>query len=309
MARVLAWIARQGRYALLVGLGLGMAFPGLAIAMRPTIEPLVVFLLFLAVLRLGPLGLKEGLKGAKQAVLAAIGLQMALPVGAILILGALGLLTHPVALGVVLMLSAPPITGSPHLAAMAGVDPAPALHQLVVGTLLLPLTALPVFWLIPDFGDFANVVRAVLGLLAMICLAGLLALGLGRFGVVKDTPQNKTAIDAAVAITLGAVVIGLMSAMGPALHENPVGLAMMIAVAFGVNAFLQIGAYWMARGLNRQAMAPAMGIVAGNRNIAILLGVLPTDLAATLLLFIGCYQFPMYLTPILFGRLYKQGNV
>jgi hypothetical protein len=46
-------------------------------------------------------------------------------------------------------------------------------------------------------------------------------------------------------------------------------------------------------------------IIAGNRNVALFLAALPAAQTEPLLLFIGCYQIPMYLTPLLFGRLYK----
>ena len=50
-----------------------------------------------------------------------------------------------------------------------------------------------------------------------------------------------------------------------------------------------------------------ISIVAGNRNIALFLVALPAEITNPLLIFIGCYQVPMYLTPILMRRLYGQG--
>ena len=46
-----------------------------------------------------------------------------------------------------------------------------------------------------------------------------------------------------------------------------------------------------------------MAVVAANRNVALFLGVLPPALVADLLLFIGCYQIPMYLTPLILPAL------
>jgi len=43
---------------------------------------------------------------------------------------------------------------------------------------------------------------------------------------------------------------------------------------------------------------PGTSIVAGNRNIALFLIVLPPEVAGPLMIFIGCYQIPMYLTPM-----------
>jgi len=47
-------------------------------------------------------------------------------------------------------------------------------------------------------------------------------------------------------------------------------------------------------------------IVAGNRNIALFLVAMSPDQAEPLLIFLGCYQVPMYLTPILMARLYRK---
>ena len=58
----------------------------------------------------------------------------------------------------------------------------------------------------------------------------------------------------------------------------------------------------------KELLGVLAGIVAGNRNIALFLSVLPQATADELLLFIGCFQIPMYLTPILLGRFYQPRN-
>ncbi len=300
----LAWLARHGRYALVAGLVAGLLLPALAEAMRPLIAPLVVFSLFLAMLRIGPEGLRAGLGQLRTAVVITLILQVALPLAAIALFSGLGWLGHPLVLGVVLMLAAAPITGSPHIAVMIGADPQPALRQLLLGTAILPLTALPVFLLIPAFGGPAEIIMAVAGLLAMIAVAGGAAFALRTFGVVHEGPHTRDAIDSLAALTLAIVVIGLMSAVGPALRMASPAFWAAMAAAFAANFALQIVAARLAR-REKPLEAPAIGIVAGNRNIALFLGVLPADLAATLLLFIGCYQIPMYLTPLLLGRVLR----
>lgn len=47
-------------------------------------------------------------------------------------------------------------------------------------------------------------------------------------------------------------------------------------------------------------------IYAGNRNIAPFLFVLQKEVAAPLMIFVGCYQIPMYLTPVLVPRLQRR---
>jgi ACR3 family arsenite transporter len=298
------FLSRHGKLVLIAGLIAGAGLPELAQALRPFIAPMIVSLLFLAVLRLGPAGLRAGMNGMHRAAGVALILQLALPVSAALAFAALGILAHPLAMGVILVLAAAPITGSPNITLMAGGDPAPALQQLVVGTALLPLTVIPVFWLMPAFGSPVAVARAALELLGLIALAGGAALALRHFRIVPGTQNALDAMDGLAALLLGLVVIGLMSAIGPAILDDRRDLLFAMLVVFALNVPLQMATSLFARGADPQS-APALGVVAGNRNIALFLSVLPAQTADQLLLFIGCFQVPMYVTPFLLARWYR----
>lgn len=298
------FLSSHGKLVLIAGLIAGAGLPELAQALRPFIAPMIVSLLFLAVLRLGPAGLRAGMNGMHRAAGVALILQLALPVSAALAFAALGILAHPLAMGVILVLAAAPITGSPNITLMAGGDPAPALQQLVVGTALLPLTVIPVFWLMPAFGSPVAVARAALELLGLIALAGGAALALRHFRIVLGTQNALDAMDGLAALLLGLVVIGLMSAIGPAILDDRRDLLFAMLVVFALNVPLQMATSLFARGADPQS-APALGVVAGNRNIALFLSVLPAQTADQLLLFIGCFQVPMYVTPFLLARWYR----
>ena len=57
--------------------------------------------------------------------------------------------------------------------------------------------------------------------------------------------------------------------------------------------------------LGYSELAVPIGIVAGNRNIALFLIALPIMQSEQLLIFLGCYQIPMYLTPIIMRSVYR----
>ena len=78
-----------------------------------------------------------------------------------------------------------------------------------------------------------------------------------------------------------------------------------LAIAFGVNFVIQIGVAMLLRYLGKPRIAVPLAVIAGNRNIALFLTALPVAVTDPLLLFIGCYQIPMYLTPILLGRFFR----
>lgn len=302
---VLAALARHGRLVLIAGLLAGILSPDLALMLRPAIAPMIVALLFLAVLRLGPQGLKEGMKGLNRAAMLAIAFQLVMPLCAAGIFSMFGVLAHPLASGTVLVLAGAPITGSPNITLMTGGDPAPALRQLVIGTVMLPLTVLPVFLVMPAFGSSLAVGRAALELLALILLAGGVAIALRKTGLVSGSARSYLAMDGLAALLLGLVVIGLMSAIGPALLADRPAFFAALAVAFALNISIQLITSRLVARANPKA-APAIGIGAGNRNSALFLSVLPLATADELLLFIGCFQIPMYLTPLLLAGWYRR---
>ena len=302
----LAHAARHGRLVLVGGLALGAVAPALAHALEPLIVPLIGALLLLAALRVGPRGARVARGDLAAGALRAFLLQTALPLAALGLFALAGLEPGPLGTGIVLALAASPITGSPGLAILSGADPGPALRQLALGTALLPLTVLPVLWLLPVSPEPGAALAGALRLLVLIATcagAGLLLRGLvPRLG----RPDAVAAVDGLTAIVMALIVVGLMAAVGPALLSGEAWTALLAALA--LNLGLQAAGWAAARRLGAGRAAPAYGIVAGNRNLAVLLGALPPEAAADLLLFVGCYQVPMYLTPVLMGRLYRRAG-
>lgn len=302
----LATAARHGRLVLVLGLAAGIALPGLALAMRPWIGEMVAGLLFLAALRVGPKQAVGALGDLGASVGLAVLFQVVLPLAAIALFAVTGMTGAAIATFFVLMLAAAPVTGSPNLTIMSGNDPAPALRQIVVGTALLPLTVVPVFWLTPSFGRAGDVLAAAGGLMALIALATGAAFLL-RATVLKNPSERAVrSIDGVSAIAMAVVVIGLMSAVGPAMRETPLIFAGLLLLVCAVNFTIQIVVATLARRAGHDGRAAALGIVAGNRNVALFLTVLPAETVDPILLLIGCYQIPMYLTPAVLGRFYRR---
>ncbi|MBX9451037.1 MAG: hypothetical protein KL801_04065 [Mesorhizobium sp.] len=306
MHAFLAAAARHGRLVLVLGLAAGIALPDLALAMRPWIAGMIASLLFLAALRVGHRQAVGALGDLGASVGLATVLQVVLPISAILLFAVLGLSGAALATFFVLMLAAAPVTGSPNLAIMTGNDPAPALRQIVVGTALLPLTVLPVFWLSPAFGEARAVLTAAGGLMALIVAATGSAFVLRAYWLRNPSERTIQSIDGLSAIAMAVVVIGLMSAVGPAIRQTPLTFAGVLALVCAVNFLLQVVAATLARRAGFARRAAAIGIVAGNRNVALFLTVLPQETIDPILLFIGCYQIPMYLTPAILGRFYRR---
>lgn len=298
----LALAARHGRLLLIAGLAAGVALPGVAIAMKPFLPEMVALLLFMAALRIGPRQALGAGRDLPVTGLVALVFQLVLPVVAILVAAAFGASHTAAVTALVLMLSASPISGSPNLALMTGNDPAPALRLLILGTAILPVTVLPVFWLLPELGSAGEVVTASGRLMAVILLSAGAAFLIR--GMLPREPGDQTilALDGLSALAMAVIVIGLMSAVGPALAGDPARLALWLGFAFAANFGMQVITALVCRATPLRNYGAAFPIIAGNRNIALFLVALPASITDPLLLFIGCYQVPMYLTPVLLAR-------
>ncbi|MEZ5873069.1 MAG: hypothetical protein R3D32_14755 [Nitratireductor sp.] len=296
--------ARHGRGMLVAGLIAGMVLPDLALAMRPWLQELVAALLFVTALRIGPKQALGAVRDLPAITLVALIYQLALPLALALVLLATGLSDYRLATALVLMLSASSISGAPSLAILTGHDPAPALRILVIGTALLPLTVLPVFAVLPAFAGADQILGSAGRLFAVIALASATAFAIRGFVLKNPERETIAALDGLSAIAMAIVVVGLMSSVGPALLNEPVELLPWLAAAFIANFGMQILAALTLRLTPLHDQHVPLAIVAGNRNIALFLVALPASLTDPLLLFIGCYQIPMYLTPILLRRFY-----
>ena len=193
------------------------------------------------------------------------------------------------------------MTGAPNFAIMNGADPAPAMRLLVIGTALFPVLVLPVFWLLPQLGG-AEGLRASMILVFVILASVGSGFALRRVFDGQIGQVEERALDGVTAIALAVIVVGLISALGPLLRENPFRLAGWVIAVFCLNIGLQVAVFYMYRGPARVALS----MIAGNRNVALFLIALPEHVIEPLLIFIGCYQIPMYLTPLIMKPLHDR---
>ncbi len=290
---------------MVAGLVAGLLLPGLAEPMRPLLPPLVALLLFLTVLRIEPSVLLGSFTDLRQVVTAVAGFQILLPMFVLIIGFSGGWTGSSIFLALLIMVAAPSIAGSPNMCLMMGYPAEHALRLLVVGTAILPLTAFPIFALLPELGDLSFVLQAVFRLFLTIALATLAAIAL-RWSFLR-TPSRTTLqnIEGLGTITLAVFVIGLMPSLSATALVNPAVALFWIALACAVNFGAQIISFLLTRTRIPAEQAAAVSLIAGNRNIAIFFVALPPEVTGPIMVFIGAYQIPMYLTPIVMRRLYR----
>ncbi|WP_227270769.1 hypothetical protein [Roseobacter weihaiensis] len=291
--------------ALIIGLVAGLALPGLAAALQPWLPQMIAVLLIITALRIGHQAARGALSDLRWGLGSVLVLQLALPLMLLGLCWGIGIAQSPVALAMVLATAAPAVSGSPNLALLLGQNAGRMMQIMVLGTALFPLTVLPLLSLMPQLGDPQATLHAAVTLLAVIALATGLGFGLrGVFFPAPDAGQVK-ALDGLSVLAFAVIVVGLMAALNPALRSDPGAVALWAVLAFSISYGTQITVYRTLRGTDLHPVAGPLAIGAGNRNIALFLVALPDQIVAPLMVFIGCWQLPMYLTPILLRRLYQ----
>ncbi|EEE36110.1 conserved hypothetical protein [Rhodobacteraceae bacterium KLH11] len=297
--------ARNGPYVLVIGLAAGLLLPGLAEPMRPFLSPLVMVLLLLTLLRMEPGAILGSFVDLRQVAKAVLGFQLVLPLLVAAAGFAGGWTAAPVFLSLLIMTAAPSISGSPNLCLMMGYPAEHALRLVVVGTAALPLTAFPVFWLMPELGDIQAVLFSALRLFLTITAAILVAVALRRTVLRNPSHSTLLTLEGAATVTLAVFVVGLMPSVSATALIDPGLVAFWIVFACAVNFGAQVVLFHLTRNRICAAKATALSLIAGNRNIAIFFVALPPEVTAPIMVFIGAYQIPMYLTPLVMRRLYQ----
>jgi len=296
-------VARYGRWVLVAGLIAGLVLPDLAAFLSHYIAEMVVLLLFVSVFRMEPSDLRLDWGQIATAGWLVLVLQLALPLVVIALFASFGLLNTPIALALVVMTTAPSIVSSPNLVIMLGHSPSQAMRLLIIGTMILPFSVIPVFALMPQLGGIGPLVTTAARLFVTIVTVTTIATLLRRWLLPQPTQRQIASLDGISTIVVAVFVIGLMTAVSGALEKSLGTLILWIALAFVANLGMQLAAYVLLGSRLKQDTV-ATAVAAGNRNLALFLVALPEPLIAQILVFVGCYQLPMYLTPLIMPWIY-----
>lgn len=303
---------RHARLVLPIGLLAGALLPWAAGPMRASIAPSIWLLLFLAVVRLyssGALDAKGSVIGYARAntqlLVRVLLTQLLFPLCVFFMTTRLGL---PMiwCTCATLVAAAAPISGSPNLVLLLKGDGVLALRWLIVATLLMPVTCIPVMYLLLGEQSIASMLLPVIKLLVLIVSAAGAGIVASNTLKSRHIKLSATALDGASSITLALMVIGLMSGIhAPGISLGHLGLALLAALL--INLGFQVLGASVSRCLKHSPeRIIATGVINGNRNIALYLTALPASFTEPLLLFIACYQIPMYLTPLIGTYYYQQ---
>jgi hypothetical protein len=296
-AAALSLAGRHGTLVVAASIFVGFAIPGLAAACKPYLGEAIVVMLTLAFLRVDPDELFRHF--ARPGLITAATVWTMLLVPTILGIGflAFGLnqRTPGLYFMLVLQMSAPSLMSSPALAALLGLDVALTLATLIVSTAITPLTA-SLFTHV--FLGAALASPFAIGLRLFLIIAGCALAGAVIRRVAGRTfiEAQRERIDGLSVLAMFMFAVAAMDGVADHFRANPLLVIELIALAFALAlGLIAVTALVFLRA--GQARAFAIGLIAGNRNMGLMLAATGFAVPDIGWLYFALAQFPIYLLP------------
>jgi len=296
--------ARHGSPLLAIGVFGGVLVPPLAHAMAWFITPNVVLLVTLVLLRVDIAQAFFHLARPLKPAIITFVLLVASPLAAAGIVALLPL-DPGISAGVVIFATGATATSGAAFARLVGLDPELTLIATLASIFLVPLTGPPLAHLLAGFDLSISVAGFMTRLALVVGLPLALSLALRRgIGPRRLAPYGP-AIDGAVVWLVVLYGFAVMDGLQAKLLADPAWVLQATLAAFaadfGLNALTTLALAWM--GLRPAAAA---GLMAGNRNMALYLAVLPSSTDPRVALFFALCQIPLFLSPFLLGPIYRR---
>jgi BASS family bile acid:Na+ symporter len=306
LAAALTFVGRHGTLVAAASIFVGLAVPGLAAAFKPYLGEAIIAMLTLAFLRVDPTELRHHFTRPGLIAAATLWAMLIAPAALGIVFLAFGLDQRMPGLYfmLVLQMSAPGLMSSPALAALLGLDVALTLASLIVSTAITPLTA-SLFTHIYLGTALASPLGFGLKLFLIIAGCALAGAVIRRVTGRNFIEAQRERIDGLSVLAMFMFAVAAMDGVTEHFRANPLLVIALTALAFVLAlAMMAITAMVFLRA--GRARAFAIGLIAGNRNIGLMLaatGFVAPDIAW---LYFALAQFPIYLLPHLLKPLAKQ---
>lgn len=305
-AAILALAGRHGTLLAAASIFIGLFVAPLSAAFKPYLGEAIILMLTLAFLRVNPEDLWAHWTRPGLIAAATVWVMLVVPLGlgAAFVLIGLDRLAPGLYFMLVLQISAPGLMSSPALAALLGLDVALTLASLIVSTAITPLTA-GLFTHVYLGTALASPVGFGFRLLAIIAGCALGAAIVRRIAGDAFIESQSERIDGLSVIAMSTFAIAAMDGVVDHFRADPLLVVGLIALAFAL-ALIMIALTALVFLRAGPARAFAIGLIAGNRNIGLMLaatGFLVPDVAW---LYFALAQFPIYLLPHLLRPLARR---
>jgi BASS family bile acid:Na+ symporter len=291
---------------LAVSIFLGVMFPALATLFKPLLFPTIFLLFFFAVLQVRLSDAVEAAISERACAIILIWQLVVLPLAASVLLKPL-LDDHWYLFSVVALCTSS-ITATTAFAKIFDLDAAMALSVCILGTLLMPLPLYLVVNLVGGVEVAINFSTYVSRIVIFILLPFLLVwLVRSRASVALNHELSR--LSPAIVLCL-LMIFGLcvMDGVRDMIHEEPVHLILLVVMAFALSLSVQLATYLGLRFLGAR-LAKTACLLCAYRNMGIVAAITGTSLGEYFLIFVGVWQLPMYLLPLLLKRLYQHREV
>ena len=303
----LSWLGRRGTQAVAALVVIGIAVPAIGALLKPYVTEAIFVLLCVAFLRVEPAAFRGCLK-RPSIVLAATAWTIAV-IPAVFGVGylALGLQDRSpdLFLALILQAVASPMMAAPALAALMGLDSTLVLVTLTASTAVIPFSA-PVFTS-AFIGDNLALSPLTLGVRLFVILAGSALVGIAarRMAGPVAIGRHADAINGVNVLVLFVFVAAVMESVAARFVAAPARTVGLAALAFLVYfAVLGLTSLLFARA--GRARAFALGLMASQRNMGLMLAATGGALPDLTWLYFALSQFPIYLSPQLLRPLARR---
>ena len=305
-AAALSLAGRHGTLVAAASVFVGLAIPGLAAACKPYLGEAIVVMLTLAFLRVDPNELFHHFTRPGLVALATLWAMLLVPT--VLGIGFLAFGLDQSMPGLyfmlVLQMSAPGLMSSPALAALLGLDVALTLATLIVSTAITPLTA-SLFTHVFLGTALASPFGFGLRLFLIIAGCALAAAIVRRVAGPTFIAAQRERIDGLSVIAMFMFAVAAMDGVADHFRSNPLLVIELTALAFALAlGLIAITALVFLRA--GRARAFAIGLIAGNRNIGLMLAASGFAVPDVAWLYFALAQFPIYLLPHLLKPLVRR---
>lgn len=308
LAAALALVGRHGTLVVAASLSVGILVPGLAAACKPVLGPTIIILLTLAFLRVDPVELGRHWTRPGLIATSAVWIMLAVPALLGVMFQVFGIERRMPGLFfmLVLQMSAPGLMSSPALAALMGLDVALTLASLILCTAVTPLTA---SLFTHGFLGTALASPLAFGFRLFFIIAGSAAAAavIRRIAGREAIEAQRLAIDGLSVIAMFLFAVAAMDGVAAHFLRNPVLVIGLTLLAFALAiGLIAVTALVFARAGRSRALA--IGVIAGNRNIGLMLAATGFHVPDIAWLYFALAQFPIYLLPHLLKPLATRLN-
>jgi BASS family bile acid:Na+ symporter len=293
----LEFLGRHGTLMVALSIFVGLLVPQLASGFKPLLGEAIFMMLTLAFLRVDTGELRALFVRPGLVLAASAWVMLATPIvlGTLFRVATVDKVAPGLFFILILQMSAPGLMSSPALAALMGLDVALTLASLVVCAAATPVTAT---FFTHHFLGAAVISPIPFGFMLFAYIAGsaLIAAVIRRIAGKARVEAQHARIDGLSVIAMFVFAVAAMDNVSAHFLADPARVAKLALLAFGLSMALIVLTTLIFLPAGR-ARAFAIGLIAGNRNLGLMLagtGFIAPDVAW---LYFGLAQIPIYLLP------------